>query len=366
MSLREVPVVLITGYLGSGKTTLMQHLLSQEKRKVALIVNDMGSINIDASLLSKTGNQIAQVELVEMQNGCICCTLKDEFMEQIERLAADESVEAIFVEASGISEPSAIAGAFVNYEESTDTRVYLKTVVSVVDVDRIYKEFLNSLESDEDTEDGDIINLIMDQIEFCNVMLLNKIDLLTESQLEEVKSALRNIQKEAEMITCVQGFVEPDVLLDREDFDFEDCLASSSVQQALNGCEPEDEKACIDEYGISSFVFENKAPFNRTAFNKFIEDYPTTLIRSKGYIWFSDDWKHVQLFEQAGRNASITELSEWMSAWPQKEIDAIEEEYPDIKEDWDEQYGDRINQLVFIGKDYEKSEILELLNACVE
>lgn len=366
MSLREVPVVLITGYLGSGKTTLMQHLLSQEKRKVALIVNDMGSINIDASLLSKTGNQIAQVELVEMQNGCICCTLKDEFMEQIERLAEDESVEAIFVEASGISEPSAIAGAFVNYEESTDTRVYLKTVVSVVDVDRIYKEFLNSLESDEDTEDGDIINLIMDQIEFCNVMLLNKIDLLTESQLEEVKSALRNIQKEAEMITCVQGFVEPDVLLDREDFDFEDCLASSSVQQALNGCEPEDEKACIDEYGISSFVFENKAPFNRTAFNKFIEDYPTTLIRSKGYIWFSDDWKHVQLFEQAGRNASITELSEWMSAWPQKEIDAIEEEYPDIKEDWDEQYGDRINQLVFIGKDYEKSEILELLNACVE
>ena len=366
MSLREVPVVLITGYLGSGKTTLMQHLLSQEKRKVALIVNDMGSINIDASLLSKTGNQIAQVELVEMQNGCICCTLKDEFMEQIERLAADESVEAIFVEASGISEPSAIAGAFVNYEESTDTRVYLKTVVSVVDIDRIYKEFLNSLESDEDTEDGDIINLIMDQIEFCNVMLLNKIDLLTESQLEEVKSALRNIQKEAEMITCVQGFVEPDVLLDREDFDFEDCLASSSVQQALNGCEPEDEKACIDEYGISSFVFENKAPFNRTAFNKFIEDYPETLIRSKGYIWFSDDWKHVQLFEQAGRNASITELSEWMSAWPQKEIDAIEEEYPDIKEDWDEQYGDRINQLVFIGKDYEKSEILELLNACVE
>ena len=311
MSLREVPVVLITGYLGSGKTTLMQHLLSQEKRKVALIVNDMGSINIDASLLSKTGNQIAQVELVEMQNGCICCTLKDEFMEQIERLAADESVEAIFVEASGISEPSAIAGAFVNYEESTDTRVYLKTVVSVVDVDRIYKEFLNSLESDEDTEDGDIINLIMDQIEFCNVMLLNKIDLLTESQLEEVKSALRNIQKEAEMITCVQGFVEPDVLLDREDFDFEDCLASSSVQQALNGCEPEDEKACIDEYGISSFVFENKAPFNRTAFNKFIEDYPETLIRSKGYIWFSDDWKHVQLFEQAGRNASITELSVW-------------------------------------------------------
>ena len=166
MSLRKVPVVLITGYLGSGKTTLMQHLLLQEKRKVALIVNDMGSINIDASLLNKTGNKIAQVELVEMQNGCICCTLKDEFMEQIERLAADKSIEAIFVEASGISEPSSIAGAFVNYEESTDTQVYLKTVVSVVDTDRIYREFWYDLESDEDAEDGDVINLVMDLLNF--------------------------------------------------------------------------------------------------------------------------------------------------------------------------------------------------------
>ena len=165
MSLREVPVVLITGYLGSGKTTLMQNILQQEKRKVALIVNDMGSINIDASLLNKTGNQLVQVEMVEMQNGCICCTLKDEFMVEIERLAADKSIEAIFVEASGISEPSSIAGAFVGYEEqTTDTRVYLKSVVSVVDVDRIYREFLYDLESEEETEDGDIINLIMDQI----------------------------------------------------------------------------------------------------------------------------------------------------------------------------------------------------------
>lgn len=366
MSLREVPVVLITGYLGSGKTTLMQHLLSQEKRKVALIVNDMGSINIDASLLNRTGNKIAQVELVEMQNGCICCTLRDEFMEQIERLAEDNEIEAIFVEASGISEPSSIAGAFINYEESTNTRVYLKTVVSVVDADRIYREFLNSLGDDEDVEDGDVINLIMDQIEFCNVMLLNKTDLLTENQISEVTAALRNIQKEAEMITCVQGIVDLDVLLDREDFDFEDCIASSSVQQALNGCEPDDEKACVDEYGISSFVFEENKPFNRERFNRLVEEYPTSLIRSKGYIWFSDDWKHVQLFEQAGRNASITELSEWVSAWPENEIAALENDFPDIKDDWDPVYGDRVNQLVFIGKGYEKSDILNCVYACIE
>lgn len=366
MSSRKIPVVLVTGYLGSGKTTLMQQLLSQEKRKVALIVNDMGSINIDASILNKTGNQISQIELVEMQNGCICCTLRDEFMDEIERLAKGDEVEAIFVEASGISEPSSIAGAFVNYEESTDTKVYLKTVVSVVDVDRIYREFLNNMEDDEDTEEGDIINLIMDQIEFCNVMLLNKTDLLSKEQFEEVKTALRNIQKKAEMIPCERGQVDLDLLLNREDFEFEECLASSSVQEALNNCEADDEKACVDEYGISSFVLEERRPFNREKFNKLVDEYPETLIRSKGYMWFSDDWKHVQLFEQAGRNASITELNEWVSAWPNEELENLEKDYPDIRDDWDSVYGDRINQLVFIGKGYEKSEIMKLLNDCIE
>lgn len=367
MSTREVPIVIITGYLGSGKTTLMQNILKQEKRKIALIVNDMGSVNIDASILNKTGNRIAQVEMIEMQNGCICCTLRDEFMAEIERLAADKTVEAIFVEASGISEPSSIAGAFLNYEEMTeDTRVYLKTIVSVVDVDRIYKEFLHSLTEDEDTEEGDVINLIMDQIEFCNLMVLNKIDLLTSEQLQEVKEGLRGLQQEAEMIECINGEVDLGVLLDREDFDFDAVEAYSAVQRALNNCEHEDEKACVDEYGISSFVFEEKRPFVREAFNRLLEDYPEALIRTKGYIWFSDDWKHVQLFEQAGRNASITELTPWVSAWPKEELDRLVSDFPDIMDDWDEDYGDRCNQVVFIGKGYEKAEIVKLLYDCIE
>lgn len=367
MSKREVPIVLITGYLGSGKTTLMQNILKQEKRKIALIVNDMGSVNIDASILNKTGNQVVQVEMVEMQNGCICCTLKDEFMAEIERLSADKSIEAVFVEASGISEPSSIAGAFVNYEEMTpDTRVYLKTVVSVVDVDRIYREFLYDLMSEDELEDGDVINLIMDQIEFCNVMLLNKTDLLSEEQLAEVKTGLRNLQQEAEMIPCIHGEVDLEVLLDREDFDFDEVEASSSVQRALNNCEHDDEKACVDEYGISSFVFEEMKPFNRDKFNVLVEDYPEVIIRTKGYIWFSDDWKHIQLFEQAGRNASITELSEWVSAWPQNELDGLVKDFPDIMDDWDEKYGDRCNQVVFIGKGYEKKEIVEKLYECID
>ncbi len=367
MSAREVPIVIITGYLGSGKTTLMQNILKQERRKIALIVNDMGSINIDASILNKTGNQVAQVEMVEMQNGCICCTLRDEFMAEIERLSENRSIEAIFVEASGISEPSSIAGAFLNYEEmNEETRVYLKCVVSVVDVDRIYREFLHNLAAEEDREDGDVINLIMDQIEFCNLMILNKTDLLTKEELDEVKVGLRGLQQEAEMIESVQGNVDLEVILNRADFDFEEVEAYSAVQRALNNCEHEDEKACVDEYGISSFVFEEKKPFNREAFNKLVEDYPEVLIRTKGYIWFSDDWDHVQLFEQAGRNASITELSEWISAWPKEELDKVVADFPDIKDDWDDVYGDRCNQVVFIGKGYEKAEIVKLLYDCVE
>ncbi len=367
MSAREVPIVIITGYLGSGKTTLMQNILKQEKRKIALIVNDMGSINIDASILNKTGNQVAHIEMVEMQNGCICCTLRDEFMAEIERLSQDKSIEAIFVEASGISEPSSIAGAFINYEEMTEnTRVYLKSVISVVDVDRIYREFLHNLISDEEAEDGDVINLIMDQIEFCNLMILNKTDLLTADQIKEVKEGLRGLQQEAEMIECVNGEVDLDVILDREDFDFDEVEAYSAVQRALNNCEHDDEKACVDEYGISSFVFEEKRPFNRDAFNKLVEEYPEVLIRTKGYIWFSDDWNHVQLFEQAGRNASVTELSEWVSAWEEDELDKLVKDFPDIMDDWDETYGDRCNQVVFIGKGYEKAEIVKLLYDCIE
>lgn len=367
MSKKEVPIVVITGYLGSGKTTLMQNILKQEKRKIALIVNDMGSINIDASILNKTENQVTQVEMVEMQNGCICCTLRDAFINEIERLSADPSIEAIFVEASGISEPSSIAGAFLNYEEMTeDTRVYLKAVVSVVDVDRIYRKFLHDLASEEEAEDGDVINLIIDQIEFCNLMILNKTDLLSPEQLEEVKTGLRGLQQKAEMIACVQGNIDLDVILKREDFDFEEVEAYSAVQQALNNCEHDDVKACVDEYGISSFVFEERKPFNRAAFNKLVEEYPQELIRSKGYLWFSDDWKHVQLFEQAGRNASITELSAWVAAWPKEELDSVVKDYPDILDDWDDTYGDRCNQLVFIGKGYEKADIVKRLYECID
>lgn len=324
------PVVIITGYLGSGKTTLMQNLLMQEDRRIALIVNDMGSINIDAALLKDKKERVAQVDMVELQNGCICCTLRDEFIAEIERISKLPDIDAVFVETSGISEPSSIAGTFIGYQEDCpDTNVYLSSVVSVVDADRIYREFMRELRSDEETEDGDIINLIIDQVEFCDIVLLNKTDLLTEEQLDEV-------------------------------------LASSSVQRALNTAEPGDKEACMDEYGITSFVFEETRPFNRERFMNLLDEYPKELIRTKGYVWFSDDDVHIQLFEQAGRNASVTEMTEWLAAIPQDELDDLVKAFPDLKDEWDEKYGDRINQLVFIGKNYKKDGILNRLTSCLE
>lgn len=361
------PVILVTGYLGSGKTTLMQNLLKQERRRVALIVNDMGSINIDAAILNRSRNQVAQVEMVEMQNGCICCTLRDEFIEQIERISKQPDIEAVFVEASGISDPSSIAAAFEGYqEENPDTNVYLKAIVSVVDADRICREFMNELESEDEAEDGDIINLIVDQIEFCNLILLNKTDLLTEEELQKVEKTIRQLQTQAEIIPCTQGDIDADVILNREPFDYDEVLASSSIQRALNVNEPDAEDACMDEYGITSFAFEDVRPFNRERFMRLVEDYPLQLIRSKGYIWFSDEDKSIQLFEQAGRNASVTPISEWTAAAPKEELDALLKEFPDLMDDWDEKYGDRINQVVFIGKDYKKSDIMERLQAALE
>ncbi len=364
MNHTKKPVILITGYLGSGKTTLMQKLLMQEKRHIALIVNDMGAVNIDAAILHKNRNNIIQVEMVEMQNGCICCTLRDEFIQQIERLADDPLVEAIFVEASGISEPSSIAASFLSYlGQQPDANVYLSSVTSVVDADRVHREFLHRIRSEESAEDGDIINLIMDQIEFCDLIVLNKTDLLTQQQVDEVRGALREIQQKAEIISCVQGEVAFDKIVHGRIFNYDAVADSSVMQRTLDAGNKE---ACTDEYGISSFLYEDRRPLNRDKFVRFVENYPEELIRTKGYVWFSDDPVHAQLFEQAGRNASITEMTEWMCAIPQQELDALIRDFPDLTADWDEQYGDRIVQLVFIGKDFRQEEILGRMEGCTD
>lgn len=367
------PVTLLTGYLGSGKTTVMNELLkNQVGKKLAVIVNDMGAVNIDANLIKHDGMSSYDTDMVELQNGCICCTLQDEFMSEIERISKIDGIEGVLVEASGISNPDSIAQGFLMYEEShPKSKVYLNSVVTVVDADRIYAEFLDELEeyveeeADDSEEDPDIINLIIDQIEFCNIVLLNKCDLISREKLDEVKKVIHDLQPEAEIIETVQGKVDAGFILEMRRFDYDKVKDSSLISKALAGVHHEGEEH--SEYGITSFVYENKKPFKRSKFMSFLEEnYPEELIRAKGYIWFGDDPIHVQLFEQAGRNASVTEVSNWVAALPEEEKEHVFENYPDVKEDWDETYGDHLNQIVFIGKKYNKEEILEQLEVCIE
>ncbi len=212
MKKNKKPVILITGYLGSGKTTLLNNILKQEKRKVALIVNDMGSINVDAEILKKNGSNVTECPMFELQNGCICCTLRDEFIQQIEKISNLDSIEVVFVEASGISDPGAVSASFLAYEdENPNTNVYLTSIVTVVDADRIYREFLSDLKlrkdemfNDIELSQEEISTLIVDQIEFCNFIVLNKCDLLSEDQLKEVESIVRDFQTRAPIIRSVK------------------------------------------------------------------------------------------------------------------------------------------------------------------
>ena len=371
------PVVLITGYLGSGKTTLLNNLLRQETRRVALIVNDMGSINVDASILKKEGANVAECPMFELQNGCICCTLRDEFIKQIEKISAIDSVEVIFVEASGISDPGAVSASFLAYEEDNpDTNVYLTSVVTVVDADRIYREFLDDLKKKKDDKVDEnnltaeeISTLIVDQIEFCNFIVLNKCDLLDEIQLAEVEKIVRQFQTRAPIYHSVNGNIEIAKITTKEPFNFEQIDSSSAIQKAINSLnEPNRaQQGCTGEYGISSFVYEEKRPFNREKFENFVNNnYPKELIRAKGYIWFSDADADVQLFEQAGRNSSVMEVSYWIDALVEEQKKAFLEQNPDIKENWDEEFGDRENQIVFIGKGYNQEEIKKALESCLD
>ena len=369
--MNKKPVTLITGYLGSGKTTLLNEILRQEKRKVALIVNDMGSINIDAAIIKKNGSAVAQCEMYEMQNGCICCTLREEFIRQVEKISESDSIETVFVEASGISDPGAIAASFLAFEdENPDTNVYLSNIVTVVDADRIYREFMTDLQNYDEKDannlaSNDITTLIVDQIEFCNTIVLNKLDLLNEEQIGQVIKIITEFQPKAEIIRTVHGKVDIDCITSTEKFNYEMVDSSSAIQKAINSL-GDSKRGFTDEYGISSFAYEYKKPFDEEKFMDFInEDFPKELIRAKGYIWFKSRPEDVLLFEQAGRNSSVMAIAYWVAALDENTRKECLENDEELRNNWDPEYGDRINQIVFIGKNYDKKKIISRLEQCL-
>lgn len=378
-----VPITLLTGYLGSGKTTLINHILNnQEGYKVAVIVNDIGEVNIDADLISK-GGVVNQTDdsLVPLTNGCICCTLKVDLMQQIVDLIKTKQFDYILIEASGICEPIPIAQSITVLSESTQKYglpkiCRLDNVVSVVDALRLATEFGcgDNLVKDN-IEEEDIENLIIQQIEFCNTIILNKVDEVSKEELQKVKAIIKKLQPNAEIIETSYGKVDTDKLLNTNLFDFNRASVSAGWIEELESDEEEDEhehghhhhhdETETEEYGISSFVYYRRKPFRVKKFENFLDEFPKTIIRAKGLVWLSDDDYMSYCFEQAGKQKTISEAGQWIAAAPRYEIDKILKYNPEIQKVWDESCGDRMNKIVFIGKDMDKDDIISRLDACL-
>ena len=375
--LKEIPVLLLTGYLGAGKTTLVNRILNNRKGiRFAVIVNDIGEVNIDASLIAKGGIVGSKDDsLVALQNGCICCTLKMDLVEQIASLVEQQCFDYIVIEASGICEPAPIAQTICSIPSlgpqfNRGGTCYLDSIVSVVDALRLKDEFdCGGALQRSDIEEDDIENLLIQQIEFCNVILLNKASELTPTELGRVKAIVRAIQPTAEILECDYADVDLDKLLNTRCFDFEKAATSAAWIHELEGGEEElenEEEGESEEYGIGTFVYYRRLPFDMNRFDWFVnKNFTPNIIRVKGICWFADDNDMSYLFESAGREKKLTEVGYWYATAPEEDLKRIAEQDPNFLKDWDPKVGDRMQKLVFIGQKLDKEKIAKDLDFCL-
>ena len=370
---KTVPITLLTGYLGAGKTTLINHVLNnQEGYRVAVIVNDIGEVNIDSDLIGKGGIvQEKDSSLVPLQNGCICCTLKVDLMQQIADIISTGKFDYILIEASGVCEPLPIAQTITVL--SDESKKYglpeicrLDNVVTVVDALRLRDEF-NCGDNlvKEEIDDEDIENLLIQQIEFCTKIVLNKVDELSKEEVEKLKAIIRRLQPKAEIIETNYSRVSVDKILNTNAFDFEEASMSAGWIEELNKDEKDEEEGETEEYGIGTFVYTRRAPLNRDEFDKFASAFPENIIRCKGVIWFEDEPETSYVFEQSGKQVQAYEAGQWVASFPEAEKKMILQENSEIRNDWDEKYGDRIVKLVFIGQKMDKEKIISDLDKCI-
>ena len=406
MNIKETPVLLLTGYLGSGKTTLVNKILANKKGiKFAVIVNDIGEVNIDADLI-EAGGVVDQKDdsLVALQNGCICCTLKMDLVQQLNDIVSQQKFDYIVIEASGICEPAPIAQTICAYPQmypdlAKKGKAVLDSIVTVVDARRMCDEFSagNDLLK-KDLQENDIENLLIQQIEFCNIILLNKVDDVSKEELGLVKKIIRSLQPKAEIIECNYGDVDLDKILNTGDFNFDKVATSASWIAEIEGHDDEEDEHHHDhdehddhhhehhhhhhchhhhgleneesgealEYNIQTFVYYARRPFDINFFDDFVaRQWPKQIIRCKGLCYFSNEKDICYVFEQAGKQVSLRNAGQWYATMPPFQLREFLENNPKLKKDWEEPYGDRMQKLVFIGQDLDKEAITKALDTCL-
>ena len=422
MNTKEVPVLLLTGYLGSGKTTLLNKILANKKGiKFAVIVNDIGEVNIDAALIEK-GGVVGQKDdsLVSLQNGCICCTLKMDLVEQLKEIVDMKRFDYIVIEASGICEPAPIAQTICSIPSLGPQYIKngilrLDSIVTVVDALRMKDEFANGSDlMKQDIDEEDLASLVIQQMEFCNIILLNKAAEVEPKELEHLKQIIRAIQPKAEIFECNYGDVDLDLIVNTHKFDWQSVATSAGwiqeIESERNGENEEEEDEHehhhhdedehehhhhhehdehdehghhhhhhhdhdhdheggeVEEYGIGTFVYYRRKPFDLSLFDEFVaRKWPRDVVRAKGICYFADERDMCYVFEQAGQQKTVKQAGQWLATMPADQLAELRKNNPQLEKEWDEEYGDRMIKLVFIGQHIkeQKDAIIAELDKCL-
>ncbi len=378
MSENSIPVTVLSGTLGAGKTTTLNQLLRESgDNEYAVLVNDMGEVNVDAELVAESSDISAEEEeLVELSNGCICCELRGDLLDAIGALTQERTFDAIIVESTGVAEPLPVAQTLTMGFDQSDldpTEFYeetgieplegchLDTTVTVVDAHQFHEAMQSDEVLDDDGTDKHLGDLLVEQVEFCDVLLLNKCDLVSEETLAEIEETLSVLQPRAELIRTTHGEVTPDEIIDTGRFDFEEASQSAGWMQELQ----EPHQSAEEEHGVTSFVFDSRRPFHPERFAEFLDSFPESVVRSKGHFWLAGRGDQALMLHVAGQSIRVAPAGMWLAALPPEEREEQLAEHPEIDEMWHEEWGDRSNQLVLIGTDLDHEELRSQLDDCL-